>query len=386
MIRCLHLADLHLGWSPGDRDFPSDKAGIRRKERDFVFETLVNWAIDPGNRIDLVIIAGDLFETHTPDPALAEYVLSLLRRLEDAGIRIITVPGNHDEITYHNSVYREYGGEGKWPGVLVRNPMPELVCHFCIKGVPVFIYSLAYTGGLTDVTRITSFPRQDQPGLHIGVFHSSLDWDGISDRSLPLQSQILQGAGYDYVALGHIHKYREMRMGKGLLVYPGLIDSKGFSDLGCGRMTVARFEPQGDLQGGSGFKTSLEHVDIPVREHVVLSVDISAKESPEEIASECKMRARPDAMVRIVLSGVPSFNVDPERLRASLMEHFFWVEIEDESSFLESDDIMRFAEEPTIRGCFVRRLLDRLEGSTSEREKEVLRLALRKGLAAFEGR
>jgi exonuclease SbcD len=115
-------------------------------------------------------------------------------------------------------------------------------------------------------------------------------------------------------------------------------------------------------------------------------VDISTKESHEEIVSECKMRAQPDAMARIALRGVPSFNVEQERLTASLKGHFFWVELEDESSFFESGDIARFAEEPTIRGYFVRRLLDRLEDSTSEREKEVLRLALRKGLAAFEGR
>ena len=83
---------------------------------------------------------------------------------------------------------------------------------------------------------------------------------------------------------------------------------------------------------------------------------------------------------------MPSFSVELERLKASLQEHFFWVEIEDESSFLEADDIERFAEEPTIRGHFVRRLLNRLEEATSEREKEVLMLALRKGLAAFEGR
>ena len=386
MIRCLHLADLHLGWSPDGRDFPSDKVRIRRQERDSVFETAVNWAIDPENGIDFVIIAGDLFETHTPDPALVEYVLSLLRRLEGAGIRTITVPGNHDEITYHNSVYREYGSERTWPGILVRNPMPDLVCNFDVKGVSVFIYSLAYTGGLTKVSRLTDFPRQDEPGLHIGIFHGSLDWDGVSDRSLPLESQRLASAGYDYVALGHIHKYREMRVGRGLAVYPGLIESKGFSDLGCGCMTIAGFEPEDDFQGSSGFRVSLESVNIPVREHVVLDVDISTKESHEEIVSECKMRAQPDAMARIALRGVPSFDVESARLRASLQEHFFWVELEDESSFFESGDIARFAEEPTIRGYFVRKLLDRLEDSTSERAKEVLRLALRKGLAAFEGR
>ncbi len=85
MIRCLHLADLHLGWSPDDRTSLLIKSESGRQERDSVFETAVNWAIDPENGIDFVIIAGDLFETHTPDPALVEYVLSLLRRLEGAG-------------------------------------------------------------------------------------------------------------------------------------------------------------------------------------------------------------------------------------------------------------------------------------------------------------
>ncbi len=386
MIRCLHLADLHLGWSPQDRGFPSDKRRVRRDERDSVLKTAVDWAVDPGNSIDLVIIAGDLFETHTPDPALTEHVLGQLRRIEGAGIPVITVPGNHDEITYHNSVYRQYGDGRAWPGVLVRNPMPELVCRYEVKGVPVFIYSLAYTGGLTKVSQLASLPRQDEPGLHIGVFHGSLDWDGVTDRSLPLQSSGLAAAGYDYVALGHIHKYREMRVGRGLAVYPGLIESKGFSDQGTGRMTIVQFEPQGDLQGSSGFKSSLEYVSIPHREHVILDVDISTKESQDEIVSECKGQAGPDAMVKVNLCGVPSFSVDSERLKASLQQHCFWVEIEDESSFLESDDIARFAEEPTIRGHFVRRLLDRLEDSTSEREKEVLMLALRKGLAALEGR
>ena len=105
MIRCLHLADLHLGWSPDGRDFPSDKVRIRRQERDSVFETAVNWAIDR-KRYRLRDYCRRFVRDSYSDPALVEYVLSLLRRLEGAGIRTITVPGNHDEITYHNSVYK----------------------------------------------------------------------------------------------------------------------------------------------------------------------------------------------------------------------------------------------------------------------------------------
>ncbi|MGB4515955.1 MAG: DNA repair exonuclease [Bacillota bacterium] len=390
MIRCLHLADLHLGWSPQDNDFPKDKCRLRQEERNSVLTQAVDFAKDPQNGIDLVIIAGDLFETHTPEPALIEHVLSKLRQLDNAGIPVITVPGNHDEITYHNSVYRQYGTGRTWPGVLVQTPMPELVFRHEIKGVPVFIYSLAYTGGLTKVNELNEFPRLDEPGLHIGVFHGSLDWSGAGDRSLPLSSERLvqagEGRGYDYLALGHIHKYQEMRAGKTVSVYPGLIDSKGFSDPGVGYMTIAQFECEGDPGGNSGFRVNLRRANVPVREHAVVEIDISAKPDLQEIASECRSKAGPDAMVKVILSGVPSFSVDLERLRAALGEHFFWVEVEDESSFLESSDIARFEKEPTIRGCFTRRMLEKLKNSTSDQEREVIMIALRKGLAAFEGR
>ncbi len=61
----------------------------------------------------MVIIAGDLFETHKPEPALVEEVVAQLERLERAGVAVVTVPGNHDEITYADSVYRVHAGAGR---------------------------------------------------------------------------------------------------------------------------------------------------------------------------------------------------------------------------------------------------------------------------------
>jgi len=122
---------------------------------------------------------------------LAEHVLSQLRRAENAGILVVTVPGNHDEITYHDSVYRQYGDSRRWPGILVRNPMPER----CIKGKSK-AFQFASTLWLIQAAllRLAAYklPREERPGLHIGVFHGSLDWDMVGDRSLPLDSKGLR--------------------------------------------------------------------------------------------------------------------------------------------------------------------------------------------------
>src|SRR5690606_6029463 len=69
LIRVLHLADLHLGYEPPW----SGIAKARRKERDGRLAKAVAWALQ--NDIDLVLIAGDLFETHRPPAELVDTVI-----------------------------------------------------------------------------------------------------------------------------------------------------------------------------------------------------------------------------------------------------------------------------------------------------------------------
>ncbi|HHT01349.1 MAG TPA: DNA repair exonuclease, partial [Firmicutes bacterium] len=227
MIRCLHLADLHLGWEPS---FLGPRAAHRQRERDDLLRRIVDYAL--ANGVDLVIIAGDLFETHRPPADLADAVRRDLRRLDQAGVAVVTVPGNHDEITYHDSVYRQ----GDWPGVLVQNPTVDKVATLSIKGQDCHFYSLAYTGGLTPSDPLTEFPRSDEQGFHIAVFHGTLDWNP-GERSLPLQSAALAAANYHYTALGHIHRHSVHRSGPGgPLVYAGAVEGKGFHDLGTGQL------------------------------------------------------------------------------------------------------------------------------------------------------
>jgi len=374
VLRCLHLADLHLGWSPSD--LPGDRAEVRRHERDLLLRKAVDFALAPENHTCMVIIAGDLFESHRPDPAVAEEAVRQLRRLAQAGVFLVTVPGNHDEITYHDSVYRQRGDS--WPGVLVRNPMPDLVASHDLDGTRIFVYSLAYTGGLTRTDELGSLPRAGDAGIHIGVFHGSLDWNA-GDRSLPIASQALAAAGYHYVALGHIHRHGESRVGRGLAVYPGMVEAKGFDDPGTGELTVVEFD-------GTG--VAVKASPVPVRKHVSAEIDVSAVPSHDALADACRrtVAADGDALVRMTLKGVPPFAIDVDALAAALQSEFFYVEVLDETAFLSEELGRQLASEPTVRGYFVKRLMERLEQAADEREKKVLDLAMRKGLAAFQGR
>ncbi|MGE5584635.1 MAG: metallophosphoesterase family protein [Bacillota bacterium] len=374
MLRCLHLADLHLGWSPCD--LPGDRAEVRRQERNLLLRKAVDFALSPDGRVNMVIIAGDLFESHRPDPAVTEETVRQLARLVRAGVFLVTVPGNHDEITYHDSVYRQRGDS--WPGVLVRNPMPELVVSRDLDGTRVFVYSLAYTGGLTRTEELGNLPRASDAGIHIGVFHGSLDWDA-GDRSLPIASQALAAAGYHYVALGHIHRHTESRVGSGIAVYPGMVEAKGFDDPGTRGFTVVEFDGKG---------VAVKAAPVAVRRHVWAEIDVSAAPSHDALVDACRRTAGADAgaLVRITLKGAPPFAMDADALAASLQGEFFHAEVVDGTTFLSEEFTRQLASEPTVRGCFVKRLMERIGQATDEREKKVLELAMRKGLAAFQGR
>lgn len=379
MLRILHLADLHLGWRPS---FLGPLADDRQRERDGLLRRAVDFVLER-QPVDLVIIAGDLFETHTPAPALVESVISDLKRLIDNGIAVVTVPGNHDEITYADSVYRIHAE--RWPGVLVQNPMPAHVATLDVHGTPVHVYGLAYTGGLTRARPpISEFPRLDAHGVHVAVFHGSLDWDA-GDRSLPLMSAALAAAGYDYVALGHIHRPGEHRLGAGLAVYPGMVEGKGFSDPGVGRFTVATVGVNDGEAGRSVQRVAVETFPAGVRPVRAVELDVTSLEDMDAVERRIRAEAAGKPVMQVRLVGAAPGLMDVEALTARLAGDFYFLEIIDDTSMLDDEAVARLAREPTVRGEFVRRMRALMDQAADDGQRELAARALRRGLAALGG-
>lgn len=371
MVRMLHLADLHLGWTPDFLD--EERRKIRQKERDSILERAVDFALKPEHDIHLVLIAGDLFEHHNPPPALIAYAQEQLGRLVKEGIETITIPGNHDEYSYHESVYPKHGRD--WPGLLVQNPKPQKVFSKTIQGTPLHIYSLAYTGGVTPLDNLGPLPRTQEEGLHIGAFHGNLDAD-IMDRSLPLKSSVLAQANYHYIALGHRHAYEEHLIEETPAVYPGAIEHKTFSDPGTEHLLVVSFANE---------EPALETHSIDVRTHAKEIIDISGCEEYEEVLELCRRREDKEALMHLTLQGVPPFTINISRLQKDLLPYFYYVALKDETDFLQSRTVEQFTKEPTVRGQFTKKLLAKIQETQNEEDKEILELALLKGLSAFQG-
>jgi len=377
MPRLLHLADLHLGWTPSG--LPDDAAAAVRRHRDGLLGQAVDLAL--AERVDLVVVAGDLFESHRPEPGLVAGTLRQLRRLVDAGVALVTVPGNHDELSYARSVYRVEAA--RWPGLLVTRPDPGPVGRFRFGDAGVHVCALAYVGGVTPAEApLRSFPHEPGADLQLAVFHGTLvgasarpgDPFGGS-RSLPLDQRALAGAGFDYVALGHLHAPHEVPLGGGrLAVYPGCVGGKGPGDVGADHWTLV------DLVPGS-----VRVRRVPARVAPVWTRELDAGGFEEVAALEAQVRAwgTPATWGRARLTGALAFELDPEALRARAADAFLQLEVEDATTDVAAALLDPWAAQPTVRGAFVRRLRERLAAASDERERALLTRALRHGLHAL---
>src|SRR5688500_10588622 len=102
MRRLLHTADVHLGARHADL---GEQAAAQRERQFAAFKATVDLAI--AEKVDVVLIAGDLFDSNTQPKRSVERVAAELARLVAAKIRTVMIPGTHD-VYDRASIYRTH--------------------------------------------------------------------------------------------------------------------------------------------------------------------------------------------------------------------------------------------------------------------------------------
>lgn len=208
-MRFIHMADIHLGAVP-DKGKPwSEK---RMKEIEATFYHLISEA---GKQdIDLVLIAGDLFHRAPLKRELKE----LSYRLEAiAPTQVVIMAGNHDYISEH-SYYRNF----KWPENVYFFEHEKLDAVY-LETLHTWVYGLSYEHReITQPLYDRAVPN-DEDGYHILLAH------GGDEKHIPMQKKRLAQAGFDYIALGHIHKPEMFSEG---MAYAGALEPMDRLDVG----------------------------------------------------------------------------------------------------------------------------------------------------------
>src|SRR6185503_12884758 len=102
MLRIIHTADVHLG---ARHDDLGEQAAAQRERQFAAFRATVDLAI--AEKVDLMLIVGDLFDSNVQPRRSVERVVAELKRLADARVRTVIIPGTHD-VYDRASIYRAY--------------------------------------------------------------------------------------------------------------------------------------------------------------------------------------------------------------------------------------------------------------------------------------
>jgi len=371
-IRILHVGDAHLG---ARCVFLGDESKIRERQQDFrhAFTTALDFAADPEHKIDLVAVAGDLFDAPTPEPALVEYVAARFRDLRDRGITVFVVPGTHDTYTDPRSVYRQiddtFGAR-----VLCGPDMNEPVT-IELHGETVHVYGMAAQQG-GSMRPLEAFRRVDGPGCHVGLLHASLV-DVRSGDAPPAEPVIsrdeIARSGLDYLALGHFHNFQRIECDQTVACYPGSIEGRKFGENGSRCVALVELSPAGvTIEQVQTNRRTIHETELePAREQI---------DSTRGLLTWIETHAGSADIVRVRLLGAADFAVDAGAVAAGVTDRFFYFELVDDSSIVGSARIKRVSAERTVRGMFARKMSAELAGCESPEQRAVIERALRIGL------
>lgn len=200
----IHLADVHLGAEP---ESGSSFGMVRRTEIWEAFRDMVE--LCEREQIDLLLIAGDLFHSQ---PLLKEVkeVDYLFRQLTHT--KVVLIAGNHDCLLpsshYYDVVFPDHV-------TFLMDSHGDSV-YFPEWNTEVF--GLSYEVRQIPEARYDAIHINDAGRINILLAHGSLVGGGMleerkagsGDKSIPLHRSVLEAAGFDYVALGHIHSRYEI--------------------------------------------------------------------------------------------------------------------------------------------------------------------------------
>lgn len=294
-FRFIHSADVHLD-SPlrslALRD-PALGALIGNATRQ-AFVGIIDLCLK--ERVDALVLAGDLYDGDQTSMKTARFFAAQLRRLDEAGIRVFIVRGNHDalsritkELTLPERV-KVFGGRAE-----------TILLERAGEGPTVAIHGLSFAQPHAPDSLLAKYKPPVDGAVNIGILHTSLAGAPGHDNYAPCSIADLDATGFDYWALGHVHK-RSVVQGTATIVMPGMpqgrdineagpksvtlvtITDGGSIDIEERRTSIAQFERVAfDVSGIddwrdliAAFDTAIEHVrEAATSEHLVARILVS---------------------------------------------------------------------------------------------------------------
>lgn len=220
-MKILHCSDIHLGKRPfGTKEFS------QKRYLDFfkVFDEIVDIGIE--EKIDLFIVAGDLFDKKELTPDTLERCEKSFQKLKNREIKVFLIEGNHDNISGNDEInswlgYLEKKGfvhRGRYEVSNKKYSFEKFVVE------DVNIYGIGYPGFVIDDVLENLAQELNEEEKNIVVVHTALGGGeylpglAMSDSIRKLKDKVI------YIAGGHLHSYQVYPKDEPYFFIPGSLE------------------------------------------------------------------------------------------------------------------------------------------------------------------
>lgn len=265
MFRFIHAADIHLD-SPLRGLEPYDGAPIEhlRGATRRALQNLVELAI--AEQAAFVLFAGDLYDGDWRDYNTGLFFAAQMTKLREVGIRACVIAGNHDAASQLTRYLR----------------LPDNVTMFSVQrpetvrldDIDVVVHGQGFPTRAVTHDLAATYPNPIPHLFNIGLLHTSVDGREGHEPYAPCSADRLRSRGYDYWALGHVHR-REVLCEDPWIVFPGNIQGRHVRELGPKGCTLVTVQDQQVV--------SAQHRDLDVLRWSVCDVDVSGALTGDDV-------------------------------------------------------------------------------------------------------
>lgn len=364
-VKIVHTADLHF--DTPFKDVGEKLSKVHKEELKEVFINIIHFC--RREFVDILLIAGDVFDNFTLSRDTLYFMESSFKEIPN--VKVFISPGNHDPYG-EKSFYKIIN----WPdnvhifkGGLERIFLEDLNTVVWGAGFREKYVRTSMLEGFNDTSNY----------INLMVIHGDISNSSEGNEYNPISINEISESGMDYVALGHRHSFTGVnKVGNTSYAYSGCPQGRGFDELGDKGIVY------GHVSKGV---SDLEFIKMSKRNYEEVEVNITGCFGNEEvipkILSIANEEDRKENLFKIILTGEISanFNIDENILRERLSRDFYFVKIIDKTSV--RIDIDEISKGYSVKSSFAKALLEKLESTEDEEEKEIIKMALKIGIRSL---
>ena len=358
-MKFVHMADMHF-------DIPftvlNNRDGLgeqRRLEQREAFNKIIEFIKE--NNIEYLFIAGDLYEHEYIRKSTIDYINNLFKEIPNTKIYI--APGNHDPYI-NDSMYKTINWSSN---VRIFNNKVER-----IEDEECNIYGYGFNDFYCKDSKINEIKIENKNKINILITHGTLNGGTIENMEYnPLKKKELEEIGFDYIAMGHIHKTNYNKQENQRIIYPGSTIALGFDEYG-----------EHGFIFGNLTKENINIKFIPIDKHQFqeINVDISNIYNFEELVEKInELQLEKNIYYKLYLIGNKNFEINIGKILKYINRENV-IKIKNNTKI--AINLNKISEENNLKGIFVQKLLK--EAETKQYDKKLVEDIIELGLNVLE--